>query len=198
MIKYINCISLMTLSLGVFSANTYAMDVSVLSLDKVIIGVTTLEDIYTLYGKNKENRKDTASIEVCYANSSQNIFTVFQSGAMGGFDRITGFKLMTRKPELFCVASNIDMRFMATGNGVQLDQSRDDFLRNFDISFIDNGRTLKYDEESRRKLTKSEMEMLNVIPSSKVQSWFDVFTSISARFVNGRLTYYEVSKVESY
>ncbi|MES2826298.1 MAG: hypothetical protein V4732_22075 [Pseudomonadota bacterium] len=102
--------------------SAHELSKSIFVLDTTEIDVTTLDNIYKLYGKNKENKSDAASLEVCYRNSTQNAFVVFESGAMGGFTRITSIKIMTHKPKLFCAITNVDILSLTYGNGVRLGQ----------------------------------------------------------------------------
>ena len=101
------------------------------SINNVTIGITTLAEVQKTYGAAKVSRiksEDGSDVRVCYTHSSQNgaSYLLFESGPMGEFKKITGFRISMLRPIGNCVATKIDINTLETSNGIRLGQYRRD------------------------------------------------------------------------
>lgn len=175
----------------------------VFSINHATVGFTTLDQIRETYGiaqTARVSRDDGADIVMCYAHSARGrrSFLVFESGAMGGFTRITGFRLSLLAPSVRCASTTIDIGALATGNGIQLRQSRVDFENALPVEFRRRGSQLIYEAVSRRVATAEEQKRLRVRWPESKQDYFDVTITIKAKFSRDRLIDLYVHKIESY
>lgn len=174
----------------------------IFSLGKVNIGVTTIAEAQKVLGRSptfRPNAQDESPLQICYLVESpkDRFYVVFESGAMGGFTRITGFGISRQRPEHRCGSLQSPMQVIP-GNGVEIGQTRKEFLSKFAIEFIRGGDNLSFQAKTKRAASTEELRSLKKAwPKEKVYQ-LDVFVSIQAHFEDGRLFKYEVSKIESY
>jgi hypothetical protein len=175
----------------------------VFEIGKIQVGVTTLADAKAALGNSAEARQgqsDESPIQICYLIDSANgrYYIIFGSGAMGGFTRITEFSLTRDAPKQACTSVRSRNKLMATGNGVTLGQSRDEFYGKFLFKFKETGDISSYRENTTRIPNTEELsELRRAWPAEKTYQ-FDVSVSIDAVFKNGHLVKYRVSKIESF
>jgi len=173
------------------------------SIDNATVGVTTLADVQKIYGAaeaSRVGREDEADVRICYAYSSSKgtSFLIFESGVMGGFKQITGFRISTVRPSGKCVSTKIDVSALETRNRVRLDQSLVDFQKAIPVEFKRRGSELIYEAVSQRAATQEELKRLRAKWPNEKQDYFDVTITVSARFKDNRLIDFYVHKIESY
>lgn len=171
---------------------------------EVKIGSTTFDDIQAKYGKAsiiRVGKEEEAAMQICYSPTSpkRKIFIVFETGPMGGFKKVTGFRITTHYQEnKSCLATDIDLSALTFGNGVRLLQSREYFLKIFNVRFRQIEDKLVYEGESKREATKEELDKIRKDWPNENQVFFDVVITIRSEFKNNQLVDYYVSKIESY
>jgi hypothetical protein len=175
----------------------------IFTLDGVEIGITAIDEIQAKYGKAnivRASKEEEADVLICYAYHAPKgeKFVVFESGPMGGFKSITGFRIAAKYPRKDCVTLDSKLSDFISGNGIRLGQSRKIFLSKFNISFKPVGASLIYKGESKRKATQQELDRIHAMWPNEEQTDFDVTINIKAAFKNDRLVDYYVSKFESY
>ncbi len=173
------------------------------SINNATVGVTTLDEVQKTYGiaePSEVSREDEADVTICYVYSStkRKSFLVFESGIMGGYEYITGFRISTLRPSGNCVPTKIDISALATGNGVRLGQSLDDFKKTVPVEFKRRGSELTYEAVSQRAATQEELKKLRAMWPNEKQDYFFVTTYIKAKFQDNRLIDLYVHKIESY
>lgn len=184
------------------------------SINNVTVGVTTLADVQKTYGMaavSRVSRGDGADVRVCYAHSSPKgaSFLVFESGAMGGWKRITGFRISTLRPSGNCVSTKIDIGTLETGNGIRLGQGLVDFKKAISVEFKRRGSELIYeavsqraaDYEAARQRAATQEELKEELKRLRAkwpdENYFDVTTTLRAKFKDNRLIDFYVRKIES-
>lgn len=175
----------------------------VFTFAKVKIGITTIIEAQNLFGKSIPYRSamhDEEPKKVCYAaNTKQGLYyIIFESGAMGGFSRITKFILDKKPPPNKCPATKMPDQYLKTGNNIEIGQSRNEFLRRLPINFRINGDMLQYTSTRKREATPDEVKTLKEMWPHEKSLQFDVQINIQAYFENNHLSRYEVSKTETY
>jgi len=123
---------------------------------------------------------------------------IFETGIMGGYTDITGFRVRTGRPHANCTAITFDAKRFRTHNGVHLGQTSANFERVLRIKFKRRGSELRYEGEGRSVATAAELKELRGRWPNEAQSYIDVTTTIRARFVADRLVDFCVRKIESY
>jgi hypothetical protein len=163
---------------------------------------TTLDDVQKQFGTSNLSRgkSEDSLIEICYVHKlkGKNAFVVFETGPMGGFRRVTGFRLSVIDPKKDCAETNVDLLSLSTADGISLNLSKREFLKKMPILFNQQGSNLNYEMQSKREASKEELEKMRTMWPKETQTFFDVVTSINATFDKGRLTNYYISKIESY
>lgn len=175
----------------------------VFSVGGVSLGTTTLAEVQERLGAAEIVRAsghDEADVSVCYVLRAgrKASYLVFESGPMGGFSRITGFRLSSTRPREDCSQTVADFAAIETGNGVRLEQGVRAFQKVFPVTFRRRKGTLSYEGVSRRNATPEEREKLRLRWPNETQDWFDVTTVIEARFHGNTLVDLYVSRIESY
>lgn len=173
------------------------------SIGKVTLGVTTLTQIQEVFGRapvSRVSRQDEADIQICYVYSSQKetLYLVFESATMGGLDQISGFTISRRRPVGNCVPTSVDVGTLPTGNGVRLGQSYLAFKQAIPVDFRRRGSELYYEAVTQRMATPEELKRLRARWPDEEQHYFDVTTTLRAKFKNNQLIDFYVRKIESY
>jgi hypothetical protein len=172
-------------------------------INNATVGVTTLDEIRKTYGMaepSRASRADEADVTICYVHSSPKgeSFLVFESSAMGGWKRITGFRLSTLRSSRNCVITKIEVGALVTGNGVRLGQSLENFKKVIPVEFKHDGSDLTYEAVSQRAATQEELKRLRAKWPNEKQDYFDVTINIKAKFQDNRLIDFYAHKIESY
>jgi hypothetical protein len=175
----------------------------IFSVNNSTVGVTTLAKVQKTYGMAEPlrvSREDEADVTLCYAHSSSSgeSFLIFESGVMGGYKRITGFRITILRPNGNCVSTKINIGALSTGNGVRLGQSLEGFRKAVPVEFKRYGSDLNYEAVTQRVATKEELERLRAKSPNEKQDYFDVTTIIKAKFEDNGLIDLYVHKIESY
>lgn len=173
------------------------------SINNVTVGITTVDEILKTYGKtkiSKTSRDDEADITMCYVFSSPKwkSFLVFESGVMGNFKQITGFRISVLPQNVECLPSKTDMDTLITGNGVYLGQSLIDFKKSFPVKFQQQGSELIFEAVIQRTATPEELKKIQTNWPNETQNYFDVTITVKAMFKKNRLIDFYIHKVESY
>lgn len=175
----------------------------IFSVGEVIIGVTTIGELQSRYGQSvsyRVGKEDESDIEVCYSSQSSKdeSFIVFESGVMGNFKEITGFRLSAMHPRNHCLSTNLNIKQMTTGNGVHLGLSSKQFVEKFPFKFRHRKSELSYESVSQRPATEAELKKIRATWPDAKQDFFDVTITIKANFKEDRLVDFYVHKIESY
>jgi hypothetical protein len=172
------------------------------SLGSVEIGKTSLDEIEIKFGKTDKIRGkgEDSAVEICYKQiiRDKKLTVIFESGPMGGFKRVTGFRITEKPQKKACAATSIDLSMISTGNGASLFQDRDYFLKISPVSFKKKGSTLFCEINSIRNASKEELLKIKKIWPNERQAFFDVTVSIEAVFDKKHLIEYSVRKIETY
>ena len=174
-------------------------------IDNLLIGKATFDDVKTKFGTANTFRRSSqeeSDVLICYSSSikQHKAYLIFESGAMGGFNRITGFRLTTDSYiNKNCSNTEIDLLSLRTASGVGLKQTKKDFLRRHKVNFkLQKNSKLIYQNESKRDATEEEKQELQKNWPDEKQYYFDVLVNIEAKFRNNLLIDYKVSRVESF
>lgn len=187
-------------------ASSAAIEVpaTVFAIGDSTIGVHTFDDVQKVFGVARPTRvgkQDGADVVICYTSNSskKKTFLVFESGVMGGSARyITGFRLSVVPPTRGCSPTSVEIGPLKSGNGIYLGQSPKNFYGAFPIKFARNAGELFYEGISRRGATADELLRIRTKWPDSKDNYFDVTTTIKARFRNDRLVDYYVRKIESF
>ncbi len=173
------------------------------SINNATVGVTTLTDVQRIYGKTEAIRvsqEDGADVRVCYVNSSPkgDSFLVFESGVMGSFKEITGFRISTLRPKGNCASTKVELNSLKTGNGIKLGLGLEDFKKAVPVEFEHRDSEFIYEAVTKRAATKEELNKLRARWPNEKQDYFDVTMTLRAKFKDNRLIDLYVHKIESY
>lgn len=203
--KYFSCFFVSLLAALLCAKVSFSAEIpsQFFSINNATVGVTTLDEIQQTYGVasiSRVNRDEEADITMCYIYSSPEgkSFLVFESGVMGSFKRITGFRISTFLPNVDCEPTKVDVGMLKTGNGIRLGQSLMEFKKSFPVDFKRKGSELIYEAVSQRTATQEELIKLRTNWPNEGQVYFFVTTIVKAKFKNNRLIDLYVHKIESY
>jgi hypothetical protein len=203
--KNIIYIMISSLLVAILCSSAYSSEKippEIFSIGGATIGVTTLDKIQKIYGKAEPvpvSHEEEADIIICYRNPSPQgkSFLIFESGSMGGYEFITGFRFSQSPPHGNCQSTQVDIRSLATKNGVHLGQSLQEFRKAVPVKFKSHGSRLTYENVSQRAATPEEHKKLRAQWPDEKQDYFDVTTDIEARFHHNKLVDLYVHKIES-
>jgi len=173
------------------------------SINSATVGTTTLDEIQKTYGVaelSKTNQGEEADVLICYVHASPKgeSFLVFESGPMGGWKRITGFRISTVRPHGKCTPTKIDISALATGNGIRLGQSLEAFKKAVPVEYNRTDSELTYETVGQRAATQEELRKLRAKWPDEKQTYFEVTILIKAKFQHNRLVELYAHRIESY
>lgn len=173
------------------------------SINNAIIGVTTLNEVRSMYGIAEGLRigkEDEADMTFCYMHPSQQgeSYLIFESSVMGAFKVITGFRISILPQSGGCISTKTDIGTLATCNGVWLGQRLEEFKKSFPVQFKYDDSKLTYEAVNQRAATEEELKRLRTNWPNEKRDYFDVTTIIEAKFRDNKLIDYYVHKIESY
>jgi hypothetical protein len=175
----------------------------IFSLGQIKIGTTTLDEVQKMLGPSdffRPKKDDESPLSICYKAESPNgdFFVLLESGATGGFKRVTGFSISRVNPEHACGRLQATTESVQPANGVEIGESRESFEKRFTVRFAPCGSNLSYELDSTREPGAEELESLKKMWPNEKSYRLDVAVRVCAHFDNDHLTSYTVSKVESY
>jgi hypothetical protein len=167
------------------------------------IGVTTLDDVRKVYGpadQKRMTREEEANVTICYvqASSKGGAYLEFETGVMGGYDRLTGYRITRIAPREGCSPTKADVGALSTANGIHLGQNVGDFRRAIPVAFDQNGQELVYKTITKRKATPEELKRLRARWPDEKEDHFDVTIGIRAKCRDNQLVDLYVHKIETY
>ena len=180
-----------------------AIPPGIFAIGNATVGVTTLDDVRKAYGSayaKRAGRGEEANVTICYvqATSASNSYIEFESGVMGGYDRITGYRITQITPRADCSPTRADVGALSTANGIHLGQSVDNFRKSIPVEFEQEAQELVYKTVTKRKATPKELERLRARWPDEKEDHFDVTIGIRAKFRDNQLFYLYVHKIETY
>jgi hypothetical protein len=202
-VTYILVSTLVVMALCVTVYSAKEVPSQIFSINSATVGVTTLDEVQKIYGNAEParvSREDEADVMVCYVHSLPRgkSFLVFESGVMGGFKVITGFRLSTSPQNGNCKSTKTDIGALVTKNGVRLGQSLEEFKKAVPVKFKYRNCELTYEAVSQRAATQEELKKLRANWPNEKQDYFDITTNIRAKFHDNKLIDFYVHKIESY
>lgn len=172
-------------------------------IGKIELGKTTFGEIEKNHGNAKSfrtSKDDGADEYICYIqkHGKSKQYIVFETGEMGGYKQVIGFRISTNKPHISCNIATNELS-TETGNGVSIGQSYEKFVKRFSINFKDIKKSrLTYENISQREATTEELVHLRKVFPNEKETRFDVTVTINAQFKQNNLIDYYVRKIESY
>lgn len=188
--------------LSALTANATNLPEDFFIIGKVKIGETTFEEIQKNYGKAdpyRLSKNDGSEKYICFYSQqrSPRQYMVFETGEMGGYEIVTGFRLTT-KAHKSCVELKADSSYLNQVNGVSIGDSRSQFLNKFQVRFKSIGKSkITYENISQRNATTEEIERFKKTWPDTKDFNFDVTVNIAAQFQNQRLVDFYIRKIES-
>jgi hypothetical protein len=177
---------------------------NIFSVGDITVGISTLTDVKKVYGAAAPVKvrlaEDESDVTICYAYTSTigTSFVAFETGAMGGFKNVTGYRISTTHPRGRCTPTERDVGALTAENGIRLGQSLADFEKAIPVQFTAHGSELSYKEVGKRQPTADELKRMRASSSDESQYYFDVTIVIKARFNDRRLMDLYVHKIESF
>jgi hypothetical protein len=179
--------------------------------DSTILGVSinhaSLKDVQAKLGSANVIRisdAEESDIAVCYVSPDDGTVLAFYSGALGGWEDITYFVLLSPRAGFAhgsqCTPSNQVSRNLSTESGLRLGVTEEQ-AKVVAGNPTSSGRTfLKYDYICRQKMTEEEVRKLKTENNWDATSdpYFDRVSRIRIRFTNSTASRVEVGKEESY
>jgi hypothetical protein len=190
------------ISVGDLRAATDTLEDGVFMLGPVQIGATSFNQIRSWFGAAETTSPglDGSHQQICYVLNSggRKMHIIFETGPMGGFNKVTGIRLGSKGAPKSCLALKAGAELMAFGNGVQLGQEKSEFIRRFNIRFQQEDLVLTYECDYLREATLEELSLLRKNWPMETRTYFDVNVSVRAQFAERQLEEYYVRRIESY
>lgn len=126
------------------------------------VGVTTLNEIKKTLGNAKSiPRKEGESESICY--QANNIAIIFKSGAMGGWEVVTGFRVMNVKEyenKHYCFSKNLPEQALFTDSGIGLGTHKNVILSMFGEPEKNINSIYSYFSLTRQQMNKKEFNRM--------------------------------------
>lgn len=180
-----------------------------------LLGFTLLKssykDIRAKLGQAKgfqTEQGEEAPLYICYKSNNRRDGTivVFETGAMGGWEKIVAFRLISDKTSFRwrnkCKKTPFVSKNIQTRSGIKLgitQKQLEKILGNKPSMII--GSNISFTYLAKQKMTNDEINKISEIfgqDAVKEDPYFDISSSIKANFAASQLTSVEISKIESY
>jgi hypothetical protein len=176
----------------------------IFAIDRFEIGKATIEDVQSHFGPNKPyaiEPSDGADVAVCYSNgvSSSAPAILFETGALGAWEKITAYRL-TKRGNRQCSLTSVSLSTMVTRNGLTLDTKRRvvvNVLRRTK-SLISTTEKIRLEEVYQREPTKEEAARMHRANPDSNQIKFDVVDTVEIGFKRGAVNNLYVRRLVSY
>jgi hypothetical protein len=175
--------------------------------DTTILGLTiglSLKAVQAKLGAAKSlptHVDASASNTICYVSPDDGTVLTFGAGAMGGFTDVTEFALWSRDAKFpntsMCTRSTSVSASLTTPSGIRLGLEEADLTNIMGKTPTNRPNRTSYEFLCARKMTKAEAERFSK-GGSKDDPYFDLTSSATIHFLNGRTIRIEVYKGESY
>jgi len=180
-----------------------AVPPGIFAVGNATVGVSTLDDVRSAYGPadaKRTGRGEEANVTICYvqATSTGKSYVEFESGVMGGYNRITGYRITRVAPRASCSLTEANVDALSTVNGIRLNQNVNEFRKSIPVDFKQEPQELVYKTVTKRKATPEELKRLRARWPDEKEDHFDVTITIRAKFRDNLLVDFYVHKVESY
>lgn len=175
--------------------------------DTTILGLTigaSLKTVQAKLGAAKSlptHGNASASNTICYVSPDDGTVVTFGAGAMGGFTDVTEFALWSRDAKFpntsMCTRSTSVSASLATPSGIRLGLEEADLTKIMGKTPTNRRDRTSYEFLCARRMTKAEAERFSN-DGSKDDPYFDLTSSATIHFLNGRTSRIAVYKGESY
>lgn len=197
------CAVLVALSSEVASAQSLAPPNVTRSLGLMgfVLGKSTLGDAEATMGKSparKCSRDEEASNEVCYVSAGRDrTKVVFEAGSSGGWKVLDGYKVMARSVTRRCYSRCSRTAKVTSGvqadSGLKLGLTREQVVSLLGRPKRLGGNTLSFEWQTRRAMTKEEIEAAGKTFKSRVAyPYFDVDDTIDVTLADSKVVQFEV------
>lgn len=166
------------------------------------VGVDTLADIKARLGSAEEfPRNEGEDRRICYR--VENVAFVFESGAMGGWETLTGYGVMEAellKNKSLCKSIDKDANDIQAEIGLHLGDTENNLIKKYGLPFKTKSDTIFYKDVHRRKMSEVEYrKMKKQWPAlTPEEGYWDVSCFGEFVFSEGKLVSMKYRKVESY
>lgn len=172
-------------------------DPSHFSILDVTIGQDNLTTLQSKLGAVKKcHTSEHDGVDIAgYTDSKENV--VFEFGEVGGGD-VTGFYLSSSRSTLSCPPSHLPSKIsgLTTKAGIHLGMRQEEFVRIFGPPKGQTGDLWKYDWTSEAKYSEEEKKKA-AKAGYAVPNKYLIGITIEARFAEGVLQYFYISKLET-
>lgn len=192
-------------SAGIGKLHLAKADITILGLT---IGSTSLKNVREKLGAARifstQIGSSPPSYAICYVSPIDGTVLAFGTGAMGGFVDVTDFGIWSREAKFpnvaSCQPSNLVSRKISTTSGIRLGLSVRQMTNIVGAQPKITREAVSYDMTCRRKMTAAEIKGFKTANGWDVSSdpYFDVDSSVDARFASTGAIRIEIAKIESY
>jgi hypothetical protein len=175
----------------------------IFSVGQFKIGQATFDDVLSHFGPNKPyplQPGDGADLAMCYSNGTGSTAPaiVFETGALGGWQEITAYRL-THRSKRQCRLTSVPVLKMATRNGFLLSTSRQVVINALGRSNATKSvARLRAEDVYQRAPTDEEAARMRGSNADPTGFKFDVVDMVDVRFKGGVVDELYVRRLVSY
>jgi hypothetical protein len=170
------------------------------------IGIHSLEDVQKELGYTQFlQRREHAPFQICYKSTlkSDETKVVFEAGPMGGWKKLTAFKIISNKANLLgsdkCEKSTFISKRIQTKSGIRLGITKGQLEKILGSPSKEINNNLFFVYRTKRNMSESEIKkMAELWPQVRDNPFFDVSSVVHAIFLNSELISVAISKIETY
>jgi hypothetical protein len=171
------------------------------SIGKFELGKADISDVQAYFGLSELRSLtlgDGPDRAVCYSNGNKGSSptVIFETGALGGWKKITAYRLTTRHKRN-CEPTVISIAELSTGNGLHLGSDRRSVLRTLNKPSSQSS-TVRVEQVYQQKATSEEVNRIRSAHPDATQFVFDVVDTIEVHFKDNVANDLYVKRLVSY
>lgn len=183
-----NCAQLLSALLVVLATSSAAQTLpeGLFTIAKFELGKATVSDVQAHFGSSTLRPLelgDGPDKAVCYSNghTASAPTVVFETGALGGWEQITAYRLTTRHRRQ-CDITAVSILDLSTGNGLQLFTPQKTALQAINKPATASSAMVRMEQVYQRKATPDEATRIRLADPGTTQLAFDVVDTVEVRF----------------
>jgi hypothetical protein len=182
------------------------LDSTYLTILGFTIGKSSIEDVRKTLGQAPEKQEENGPRQLCYVskNPVDQTRVVFISGAMGGWETLTGFQVIGQEAwddSLGCLQTEKISRSIRVGDNLFLGVSTTDLMKRLGTPTERAGHLIRWWYSGKQKMTQRERETAETTFKKSLRdedTYFDSMSGIDASEKGDRVTSFAVDRAVSF
>ncbi len=167
---------------------------------------SSIEDVRKALGQAVEKQEENGPRQLCYVSSdpTDKIRVVFITGAMGGWETLTGFQVIANEAwddSLSCLQTEKISKSIRVGGNLYLGVNINDLRKHLGAPTETGAHLIRWSYAGKQKMTQRDRENAEKTfkkPVPEKDAYFDTMSGIDVSEKENRVTSFAVNRVASF